>query len=285
MKKSAITPCVKGAHVGRQLGKGSHATVWEFASSGALKVVKSKARSLDETNRLLSSVRHEIYIHKHVPGLQKIAPELRSHWKCHGMYFFLYPRYQGDMKALGEKQFMTCEQTKIKKSRVYEQVLYTEDQLLTMFRLAKELGQRYRVIHGDLRMEQFFYKKGGKEIAVADFGFSGHFPTNRKSRLRYAEWGWFLSPGNDEVNDALNTKLPPTKTLVEEYVGTFNQFQLLADLTANGVRCFVKMKAKGEIRILAPDKRLSNQFRGDQEMQYVTLPRGFKRYHIHVGQL
>lgn len=272
MKKSAVEAC---AVVGRQLGRGSHATVWEFSKNGALKVVKGKARSKAETERLKTSIRHELYIHRHVRGISAIAPELKSTWKCNGMSFFLYPRYEGDMKALGEKQLE--EDGRIKPSRVYQQVLFTEPQLLRMFQLAKRLGQEFRVLHGDLRMEQYFYKSEGEDIVVADFGFSGYFPA-RGGRNRYAEWGWFLCP-DCPGNDSLNTKLPVKASLIPRYLQAFNQFQLLADLTANGVRCYVK-RANGDIMILGADKRLSSEFAGSQEMQYVGLPRGVKRYRL-----
>lgn len=277
MKRKVVENCLSDRKLGKELGKGSHATVWQVGTTQALKVIQPRSvRKRAERELLEEVIKRELYIHRHAKLPADFAPPLIKTWTCNDATFILYPKYDGDMKQLGEKRAaVEIAKKNIPKSRIYAQVLLTVDELHRMFDLAKRLGQQYRVLHADLRIEQFFQKGGGKEILLGDYGFSGFFGAGKKPK--YAIMGWHINEAEDEDKD---DKLPPTAADIPRYLQAFNQYQLLADLTVNALRCYVRFP-DGEIKILVGNKRLNKQFYDAPNLiRYVGLPRGFQRYRL-----
>lgn len=259
--------------VEEKLGKGSHATVWQLGPTWALKVIKPE----HENSLQQDAIKRELYIYAHVPDIQRIAPILERHWTCKNADFFQYEKFDGDMEKLGRLQFQASD---IPLSREgYNQFLFTQEQFLTMVQLTKDLGQKYKVLHLDVRVDQFFYKtlpNGKIRIVIADFGFAHLFSDKEEeddddtAKQLAAEVGWEIWHGGSCDRDH---RVPAKQSQIPSYLRSYNQFQLLADLTANESLCYILMP-NGEIRLLMPDREFNDRFRhcNGGHMRYVTPP-------------
>lgn len=102
-------------------------------------------------------------------------------------------------------------------------VLLSVDQLTRMFQIARDLGQQYGVIHGDLKPDQFLYMHevmGKADMLVTDFGLAGTLEEGRPRAMA----GWDFTVGCKR-----HRELPPpsvSKAVQEAYVKYFNIFQL-----------------------------------------------------------
>ncbi len=257
----------EGRH--KRLGNGAHAAVWQVSNTKALKVLKPRNELQQE------AVERELHIYTKTSAT-RISPTLYEHWVSRGASCLLMELFDGDMHRLGKHQFA---ESGIRRSAVYTQVLFTEEQLLRMFRLAQELGVKYQVIHSDLRLDQFLYHRQGKSVVVADYGFSGHYPKEDERHWKYAMVGWNIWKRCNLM--ITGQKLPPLAEQVPFYLEHYNQFQLLADLTANNTICYVSQGAH-DISVVVPEKAYNRQFRqcGPGYMDYVSLPRSYPSYHI-----
>ncbi len=213
------------------------------------KVVKIIFFPADEDEALqkreVENLMREIYIF-HKLNTSGISPRIFDAFGCGNYFNIVLERFGLNMWQVGREQVKSFEAQfafALFRNRLpsnffgvqKETLVYSDFQMRRLFDIAKELGSKYGVIHGDLRPDQYLYQVGANvkklagseknKIVVSDFGFSGT-STIEPGKWR-AELGWHFQ----ENCGALFQPLPPVtdennKERVLMYRNYYNIFQL-----------------------------------------------------------
>ncbi len=155
-----------------------------------------------------------------------LTPNLHNVFHCKNYLFIIMDRYDMNLRQVASKLF----QENIGPLKALEGEdfpwrlqMYEEMDLLEMFRLAYELGNKYDIIHGDLKPDQFLWRKADDKIVVTDFGFAG---TSDGSIPALRGWTYLGICAHRQP-------LPPDqkdKVMAKMYKKYFNMFQLWTSL-------------------------------------------------------
>ena len=170
-------PPLRGLIVGKKVGQGSFKAVYEICSNvdcrqstDVLQVIAPKLES-KMADQVIQEVVNEVAAMKFIENKTleaKAVPLLlpvKAFWQCpqRKKAFIVQAKADGTMFDLGREQarlLIPSQQQLLLPPELANKVLvYTTDQLRQAFALARELYSRYRIIHGDLKPDNVFYKQ------------------------------------------------------------------------------------------------------------------------------
>lgn len=155
-----------------------------------------------------------------------LTPNLYNVFHCDGYLFIIMDRYDSNLQNNAADLFKDHEANLRRlegKSFPWQPYLYREEDLLEMFRIARDLGIIYDIIHGDLKPDQYLWRDSDEKIAVTDFGYGG---TSNGTIPALRGWSWLPKCSH-------NQPLPPQPNDVVEaklFRAYFNMFQLWSAL-------------------------------------------------------
>lgn len=154
-----------------------------------------------------------------------ITPELDRVFNCNRYLFIVMDRYDDNLEKRALSLFQQHKvilRTLQGADFPFTRKVFHEIELLEMFRIAKELS-RNDIIHGDLKPDQYLWRKIDGKIVVSDFGFSG---TSSGEIPAFRGWSWLGKCGHHQP-------LPPRNADRQPYKRYFNLYQLWSAISCS----------------------------------------------------
>ncbi len=183
-------------------------------------------------------LQRELYIF-HLLQNTGLTPRIYRTFGCGTYFYIVLERFDMDMYKVGTLQW----QNPMIRAEFSKQLddtlpldfanrgclLYTKTQMARMFDIARELGEKYGVIHGDLKADQYLYRnnKGlwqSSDIVVTDFGFSG--TSTKEPGKWHAKLGWHHWAGCGSTMPLPPLALDGDRKAQEAFAKGYNVFQL-----------------------------------------------------------
>lgn len=177
----------------------------------------------------LEDLQRELYIFHHL-NHSGITPRIHEEFGCGNYFAIVLDRYRTNMVNAAKQQlqevYAYMRTTVPAKISLEGALLFTSAQMRRIFQVAKDLGVKWSVIHGDLGPHQYLFPLENKiwedkGIVVSDFGFSSA-PGGRW----HAKLGW-----NYPDNCGGFTPIPPlddagNQKILQTYRNYYNIYQL-----------------------------------------------------------
>lgn len=180
----------------------------------------------------VDDLQRELYIFRLLND-SGLTPRVYAEFGCGNYFNVVLDRLGLNMTVVGIQQSIGNQdvirnQTKVPPMMKWDSntsPLFSEMQMRRMFEIARDLGQKYGVIHGDLNTNQYLESQDTSRIVVTDFGFSGT-STVEPSKW-HAKWGWHWYSDCSAIFGAI----PPldydgSKKIQKLYQDHFNVWQL-----------------------------------------------------------
>lgn len=216
--KECLDKYTNYSHLGvKEIARGSYGYVYaiceatEKDDSKCPKIVKIIINGQEET------IAKEITIAQLLQH-SGLTPSLDRVFNCGEYLFLVMDRYSENLEQRASKRFQDHKvilRTLEGIDFPFNRLVFTEQEVSEMFRIAKELSDM-GIIHGDLKPNQFLWRKSDGKIVVTDFGFSG---TTDGSIPAFRGWSWLKRCGNFQP-------LPPRKSDAAPYKWYFNMYQI-----------------------------------------------------------
>ncbi len=225
---------------GIELNRGSNGVIYAACKTSCNKIIKILKNANEEM------FQNEVKIFE-LLNKSNLTPILYDAVSC-GLYDFLVlQRFPAaNVQNMATRRFsdnLKAIDVITPSSGLYPQ-LYKETDIIEMFRIAFELSDKYDIIHGDLKPDQYLYAEANTgRLVVTDFGFSG---TSDGKMQAFRGWSRLRSCGSWQY-------LPPTTDPKEValYKKYFNAYQLWTYLAFREQATPVLLNDRKHFRYLA----------------------------------